>query len=528
MNIKYSWVLVLCLLNISETFSQAAKRRLPSSVNHPAINHFAPFMSVDGDAIVFLSDNAEDYVLTPFYSSRNPRSDWKQPEALPKTLHTRLNFLWGYTLSPDGRFLYFSTIKSPGVGGYDMWFSERKGAGWAQPINLAAPLNSRSNEACATLTPDLKTIYFMRCEQMDQQGASGCVIMSARRKSNGQWDEPVALPASVNTGNSQAPRILADAETLIFSSDKFPGARGGMDLYVTRLKDGTWTNPVALEFANTTENDQFVSVNGVGRYLLRDAPGSRKREMAEYLIPAPLRPKGMMRVEGMITGMEGPAVPVYISVVDLIAGYRIFSGRPDRGGAFKLYLPEGSQYEVSVDPEQSNYMFYSRKFDLTDSIEQVVRISAPVKPLKKGDEIELSQVEFSEYGAELLPGAENELKKIARLIKGNFGMQFEIQVTMAGYAEDSIQSMPDLTEVRYDSSWTTLDEIDSLGQLYKRDTCMVSMLFHNDRTVAQAENVVAYLMGQGVPGSRMTYFVNSRPALPEEKKKILVKVRALP
>jgi hypothetical protein len=53
-------------------------------------------------------------------------------------------------------------------------------------------------------------------------------------------------------------------------------------------------------------------------------------------------------------------------------------------------------------------------------------------------------------------------------------------------------------------------------------------LFHNDRTVAQAENVVAYLMGQGVPGSRMTYFVNSRPALPEEKKKILVKVRALP
>jgi hypothetical protein len=173
-------------------------------------------------------------------------------------------------------------------------------------------------------------------------------------------------------------------------------------------------------------------------------------------------------------------------------------------------------------------MFYSRKFDLTDSIEQVVRISAPVKPLKKGDEIELSQVEFSEYGAELLPGAENELKKIARLIKGNFGMQFEILVTMAGYAEDSIQSMPDLTEVRYDSSWTTMDEIDSLGQLYKRDTCMVSMLFHNDRTVAQAENVVAYLMGQGVPESRMTYFVNSRPALPEEKKKILVKVRALP
>src|SRR5690606_24806338 len=301
MNINFSWVLLICLFIPTDGSSQATKRRLPSSVNHPALNNFAPYMSLDGDALVFLSDNSEDYVLTPFFSSRTARSDWKQPELIPRTIHTRLSYIWGYTLSPDGRFLYFSTVKSPGVGGYDLWMCERKGSGWSQPVNFAAPINTRSHEACATITPDQKTLYFMRCKSMDQKTASGCVIMKAQKKPNGQWGEPEELPATINTGNSQSPRILADTETLIFSSDKFEGS-GGMDLYLSRLKDGRWTTPVPMDFANTPEDDQFVSVNAVGRYLMRDAKGSRKREMVEYLIPAGLRPKAPMRVEGTIAG----------------------------------------------------------------------------------------------------------------------------------------------------------------------------------------------------------------------------------
>src|SRR5690606_2351893 len=149
--------LLFCLTIAFDTLSQAARRRLPSSVNHPAINNFAPYMSLDGDALVFISDNADDYVLTPFFSYRTPRSDWRPPAELPKTIHTRLNYLWGYTLSPDGKTLYFSTIKSPGVGGYDLWMSERNGSSWSTPQNLAAPINTRAHEACATFTPDQKT-----------------------------------------------------------------------------------------------------------------------------------------------------------------------------------------------------------------------------------------------------------------------------------------------------------------------------------------------------------------------------------
>jgi len=525
MNINFSWTLLICLFILTDGFSQAKKRRLPSSVNHPALNNLAPYMSLDGDALVFLSDNSEDYVLTPFFSSRTDRSDWKQPEALPRTIHTRLSYIWGYTLSPDGRFLYFSTVKSPGVGGYDLWMCERKSSGWSQPVNFAAPINTRSHEASATITPDQKTLYFMRCVNMDQKTASGCVIMKAQKKPNGQWGEPVELPGTINTGNSQSPRVLADTETLIFSSDKFNG-KGGMDLYLSRLKGGEWTRPVPMDFANTSEDDQFVSVNAVGRYLMRDAKGDRKREMVEYLIPEGLRPKGLMRVEGTITGL---GITSFISVLDLSSGKRIYSGRPDARGFFKLYLMEGGTYEISVDPERDDLLYYSQRFDLTgDSIEQVVRISPRIATVEPGAEVVLDLVGFSEYSADLLPEAANELKRVARLIKGNRGTNFTVEVTMTGYAEDSLRSSPDMTEVRFDTVWTTVQEIDSLGELYQRDTCTVRTVYHNDRTVEQAKTVVAYLVDQGIPEGRLTNIGGHAPALMEEEKKIVVKVRANP
>lgn len=526
MNNFFSWAIIFCLLSVTDGFSQASKRRLPSSINHPALNNYAPYMSLDGDALVFISDNAEDYALTPFFTSRSARSDWKQPSELPKTVHTRLSYVWGYTLSPDGNVLYFSTIKSPGVGGYDLWMCERAGSGWSRPVNFAAPINTRSHEASVTFTPDQKTIYFMRCERMDQKAASGCVIMKAQKKANGQWSEPVALPATINTGNSQAPRILADTETLIFSSDKFDRGKGGMDLYVTRLKGGEWTHPVPMDFVNTPNDDAHVSVNAVGRYLLRDAQGDRKREMVEYLIPEALRPKGLMRVEGTIAGS---GMSAFISVTDIISGKRIYSGRPDTKGFFKLYLMEGSSYEVSVDPEQDNLLYYSQRFDLTgDTIEQVVRITPRIAPIEPGQEITLDLVSFSERSTELLPAASNELKRVARLIKGNQDSNFTVEVIMTGYAEDSIQSSPDLTELRYDSVWTTIDDIDTLGQLFQRDTCTVKTFYHNDRTVEQAEAVVAYLVDQGVPEGRLIALGGHAPAIIEEEKKIVVKVRAGP
>lgn len=520
-------VLFSLLLVSFSGFSQAKTRRLPNTINHPAINNYAPYMSYDGDAIVYLSDNAEDYAVVPFFSYREGASDWREPLALQKNLFSRLSFLNGYTLGPNGSIMFFSTLKGPTVGGFDLWMSERRGSTWGEPKNLAAPINSKQQEGCATITPDGKKLYFMRCEKMDQRSASECRIMVSTKKSNGQWDEPVELPATINTGNSQAPRILADAETLIFSSDKFPGGKGGMDLYMSRLKEGDWSVPVPLEFVNTSKNDQFVSVNGVGRYLIRDSPGAKKSELVEYLIPEDLRPKGLMRIEGKVTDPIGKVVPSYIAVTDVTNGKKIYNGRPAADGTFTLFLLEGSEYELSIDPEQSNFSFYSQKFDLSQGeILQIQKVSATLKSLEPQDEFDLN-VDFKPFTAEITSISEDELKRLTRMIKSNSSYTFEIQVMQLGFLEDSLQSSPDLTEVLYDSTIFTTESIDSLGQAYHYDSVVVKTSFHNDRTTKQAENIIDYLTKHGVDTGRLTYFTNSRPEAVEEKKKTSVRVKVL-
>ena len=517
----------MALLIATDGLPQASVRKLSTIINHPSLNVYAPFISADANALIFVSDNAEDHALTTFYSFRE-NADWQEPQVLPKTINTRLNFLRGYGLSADGSTLFYSTLKSPGVGGFDIWSSNWKGTAWANPVNVGAPINSRSHEACPSLTPDGKTMYFMRCGKMDQNKADLCKIFRVDKRTNGSWGEPVELPEHINTGNSQSPRIMADAQTLIFSTDKIKG-KGGMDLYMTRFLNGSWSDPAPLDFVNTENDDQYVSVTGLGRYLLRDSPGARKRELVEYLIPDQLRPRGLMKIDGQVVDEGGRPMPAYISLVDTHTAQRIFNGRPNSDGSFLVYAMEGSKYELSIDPEHADKTYFSKVFDLTtDPIPQVEKVRAVLKPLMPGDEVELSGITFQEYSNEIdIESSQRELQRVVRMVTSNPGLKFEVQVLFEGYEEDSVQSHPGLTEMAIDSVHWNYVDIDTLGQLYERDTASIKITYHNDRSVKQAEALVNYLISKGAHEEKVGGFANAIPALVPGNRKTLVKIKVL-
>lgn len=508
---------------------QASVRKMSSTINHPSLNVYAPYISADANAIVFLSDNAEDRVLTPFFSYRE-RGDWKEPQVLPKAVNTRLNFLRGYGLSADGSTLYFSTLKSPGVGGFDICTSEwRGGAAWTNPVNLGKPINTRAHEACPSITPDGRMLYFMRCEKMSQNAAAGCVLFRVEKKLNGLWGEPEALPDYINTGNSQTPRIMADGETLIFSSDQMGTTRGGMDLYMTRYRDGVWSTPVPLDFVNTESDDQYVSVTGLGRYLLRDSPGERRNHLMEYLIPESLRPKGMMKIVGTVVDESGKPVQAYISLLNTDTGERVYNSRPDSDGTFLLYAMEGSRYELAVDPDHGNQTWFTQSFDLTaDDIPQQEKVHAVLKPVAEGDEWTLGDVVFNPHSDVIdMAASQRELQRLSRVVTSNPHLAFELEVLFEGYAEDSIASAPDMTEIRIDTvHWLYID-IDTLGQLYERDTASIKVVYHNDRTPAQVQALVSYLISRGVPPDNLRGIATAIPAILPGDRKTTVSVRAV-
>lgn len=517
-------ILIVFFCLAAETVSgQARLRKLPANINHPSINNYAPYISLDGNSLVYLADVAEDYQLAMSYSVREG-VNWKDPVMLPKSINHHLNFLRGFGLSPDGKTLYFANMKHDGMGGFDIYMSQYNGTTWSEPVNMLLPINSKTNDASPSQSADGSMMFFMRCDKMDVANADNCKILMMKRKTNGQWDTPVELPPSVNTGNSQSPRIMGDGETLLFASNRLQPNKGGLDLYFTKLSNGQWDNPRPLDFANTAGDDQSVSATSLGRYLIKEAPGQRKSELVELLFPPEVRPKGVMKIEGSIAGLDNPA-GAFVSAFDLKTQSRVFTTRPGKDGSFVTYLKEGGLYDLSIDPESDHYTFYSRVFDLTgEKFSLLEKVKAVLKPAASGDEIPLDGITFKAFSAEINPSSAQEFRRLTRMIQGNPGKQFSLMVTLQGYRSDSLRTDPDLTEAIVDTMKIPITyRVDSITTA-TRDSLVIKTTYHNDRTASQAKALWDYMISQGISADRLSYSGKALPEAVLENRKTLVKV----
>jgi len=472
--------------------------------------------------MVYISDLGEDHDLVLTYTSRQG-VNWKDPLILPRNIGHKLNFLRGSSLSPDGKTLYMSNIKSNGMGGFDLYASQWKGTRWEEPVNMLLPSNSKDNEACPSLSLDGNALYYMRCETMDVNKASGCRILVMRKKPNGQWDDPEELPSYINTGNSQAPRIMGDGEMLIFSSDQLQPNRGGMDLYFTRWTAGVWSKPQPLDFANTPGDDLYVSATASGMYLLKEAPGQRSSELVEILFPSEVRPTGNMRLEGTVNGIPNPSLS-YITAYRQEDQSKVTTIQPAKDGSFLLYLNYGSTYQLVVEPADEHYTFSSKRYDLSGGDNPMVeRLTVTLESVVPGTVLDAPGIEFQPSSATLTPASSLELTRMNRLIQGNPDRSFSVEVTLFGYREDSVRSDPDLTEVVYDTTRieVTYQPVDSLPP-ETRDSIVVRPRYHNDRTLQQAQAVATALIEAGTkPGKLASSGKAVLEAIPEKRKTLI-------
>ncbi len=85
---------------------------------------------------------------------------------------------------------------------------------------------------------------------------------------------PLELPKSVNKFQSQYfPVLTADRETLIYTGNQ----DADENLYVTSVKDKTWTEPVSIsEKINTTQNEGTATISADGRTIVFTSCGGRK------------------------------------------------------------------------------------------------------------------------------------------------------------------------------------------------------------------------------------------------------------
>jgi hypothetical protein len=275
---------------------------------------------------------------------------------------------------------------------------------------------------------------------------------------------------------------------------------------------------------NTEKDDQYISALANGRYLLKESMGKFKVEVTEYLIPEDIRPHGVMKVEGIVSNNNTP-VSSYISVVDANTQERIFSGRPATDGTFFLFLKEGGMYDLSIDPEDGALTYYTKRYDLTknESLRNE-KLSVSLTKMNAGYELILDAIRFKPYTSELENSS--EFNKVARLLKNNTAMNFEIQVTLNGYTEDTTRVNPDLTEETAYTSTETFTMTDSLGNITTQDSVMMKTMYHNNRTEQQANAIVEKLVALGIDRNNLLISTNKKVLPVEAERNTEVKIIA--
>jgi hypothetical protein len=216
--------------------------------------------SPSGDELVFTITELPRAAHTLVHMVRRPSGEWSTPEVLP--------FSGRYPdadpmFTADGARLYFIS-KRPAAAGdtaerkdFDIWYADKRGASWADPVHLPAPINTDKDELYVSLTRS-GSIYFARNNDIQRAVPSG----------GGFTVE--ALGAAVNgaTTDEFDPFVAPDESYLIFSSGGRPDTVGGGDLYVSFRAGDDWQPARSLGPAiNSPLLEYCPSVSPDGKYL---------------------------------------------------------------------------------------------------------------------------------------------------------------------------------------------------------------------------------------------------------------------
>ena len=131
---------------------------------------------------------------------------WGKAVPLKGRVNTLKNEIFA-SLSPDGRQLYFVSDRAGGEGGYDIFTARRESDGsWDGIEPLGAPVNTPFNERSPLLTDQGNKLFF----SSDGHAGMGGYDIFVSEKKNGSWTEPVNAGHPPNTTDDDLFFVPAD------------------------------------------------------------------------------------------------------------------------------------------------------------------------------------------------------------------------------------------------------------------------------------------------------------------------------
>ena len=389
---------------------------------------YFPSLTADNETIIFsrVVNGNED-----FYTSSKKENEWQKAIPLSNQINTPNYNEGAQSISPDGKYLFFTGCNRPdGIGRCDIYVSRKEGNEWGKAKNLGSVINSDFWEAQPAISPDGNTLYFVSNRP---GGIGGYDIWKSTLTDEGSWAEPINLGKQINTPYDEStPFMHADGKTLYFSSDGWPGL-GNKDIFISKLNDsGQFCEPLNLGFPINTFNDEtgfIVTSDGTEGYFSSDIKnaGFGNFDIYRFKIPAQIKPLPISYVKGIVRDKSTKKVlSANVLVVDLKKNNPVFNDYTSaETGDFLAVMPIGSQYLFHAHAD--GYVFNSLNFEPKESsFNKTYEIEILLDRLEVGKSVNLQNIFFETNSYQLSNSSTIELNLLIDLLNENESLTIEI------------------------------------------------------------------------------------------------------
>ncbi|MGB0982934.1 MAG: OmpA family protein [Saprospiraceae bacterium] len=264
-----------------------------------------PIISPDGSTLYFArkfhpknigEENKDDIWVANRYSDNS----WSMAKNMESPLNNDLhNFV--IAVSADNKRLYVaSAYKKWEKDGVAVAQKKRNGE-WGKPQSLKIKNMYNKSPYAGYHINTAGNILVMAVERNDTRGDRDLYVSFKGR--DNEWSEPRHMGNTINSvGMESNIFIAADNRTIYFSSNGFAGY-GGLDMYISRRLDNSWTNwsePKNLgNDINTPGNDYNYTIPASGdfAYFSSDFRSYGQSDLFRVKLPKEIRPEPVMIVD---------------------------------------------------------------------------------------------------------------------------------------------------------------------------------------------------------------------------------------
>lgn len=419
-------------------------------VNSPD-SDFGPIISADGNALYFTSDRAGGSGGQDIWVSRKVNGAWGPPQNLGNKINTSYNE-GPDTLAVDETVLYFTRcdqVKDPGTCDiYTANWDEGRQQ-WTGVKNMGAKINSRFNDANASISHDGNRLYFVSDRPSRDKKRKNWDIFMASREPGGNFGTAQRMGAPVNTEGDEFHVMIHQNDKLLFFCSNGHGGFGESDIFVSKIENGAYSKPRNLgPPINTPDNDMYFTVAASLdlAYLASDRSDTVGVEDI-YVVPfdIDLPEQGVIIVKGIIadrttcsppgtdpaTGIKvydiktcTPINGAVIRMAEVVSDRVIKQDSTGPSGAYKVVIPSGNDYAISATAR--GYSFHTERFNVAATQPfEVIEKNILLDPHGAGPFV-VNNLYFDFDKSTLRPESKNELNNAIRWLKENPELRIEI------------------------------------------------------------------------------------------------------